>query len=119
MNFLQKLTLYLLLYFTLSTSLIGQAVHIPDPNLRAAIRDTLSLSDDAPLTQDHMLKLKRIGYKLRGISNLAGLEYATNLESLALHVNEITDIRPLAGLTKLFHLNLRNKDWADYADFTD
>ena len=113
MNFLQKLTLYLSLYFTLSTSLFAQVVDIPDPNLRAAIRDTLSLPNDAPLTQDHMLKLKRIGHKLRGISNLVGLEHATNLESLALHVNEITDIRPLAGLTKLFHLNLRNNEIVD------
>ena len=99
--------LFLILLIALSIAADAQDIHIPDANLRAAIHETLNLPENTPLTREHMLSLTRIGYKLRGIKDVTGLEYATNLESLALHVNEITDIRPLAGLTRLYHLNLR------------
>ena len=105
--------LFLSLLIALSITADAQEVHMPDPNLCAAIRETLNLPADAILTVEHMLSLTRIGYKLRGIKDLTGLEHATNLERLGLVVNEITDIHPLAGLVRLEHLHLRNNKIAD------
>ena len=107
MNYQQKITLYVLLYITLCSAAFAQVVDIPDSNLRAAIRGTLNLPDSSPLTRSDMLDLTHIGYKNQGINDITGLEYATNLQSLALHVNAIVDIRPLTGLVHLYHLNLR------------
>ena len=42
----------------------------------------------------------------RGITDLTGIEYATNLTRLSLDHNPIADISPLASLTKLKTLNL-------------
>ena len=79
---------------------------IPDPNLERAIRETLALPDEIPLTQLEMLRLQRLKAWRREINDLTGLQYATNLELLALWGNQIQDVTPLANLTKLTELNL-------------
>ena len=77
-------------------------IEIPDPNLKQLIREALSLPEAVPLTQQQMLRLTRLDADGdRGIINLAGLGYATNLRSLGLHDNPIVDIGPLVHLTKL------------------
>ena len=81
-------------------------VEVPDPNLRQAIRETLSLLDGVPLTQLEMLRLTRLAAWQRDITDLTGLQYATNLENLYLWENQIQDVTPLANLTKLRELNL-------------
>ena len=82
-------------------------VKVPDPNLRQLIRDALSLPDGESLTQGQMLQLTRLDTDgNRGITDLTGIEYATNLRWLSLDHNPIADISPLASLTKLKTLNL-------------
>ena len=81
---------------------LNVVVEVPDPNLRQLIRDTLSLPESVPLTQQQMLRLTILNAGGdRGIANLTGLEYATNIRSLLLYLNPIVDIRHLAHLTKL------------------
>ena len=83
------------------------AVEIPDPYLRQLIRETLSLPESVPLTQGQMLRLTILNAGGdRGITDLTGLEYATNIRSLLLYRNPIVDITPLAHLTKLDSFNL-------------
>ena len=79
----------------------AQAVEIPDPNLRQAILEELELSENAPITQQEMLRLMTLEPGEKGIIDLTGLEYATNLTSLLLYLNPIVDISPLSQLTKL------------------
>ncbi len=81
-------------------------VEVPDPNLRIAIRDTLALLDGVPLTQLEMLRLTELRAWALDITDLTGLQYATNLELLALWGNQIANLSPLANLTKLRELNL-------------
>ncbi len=76
----------------------AQPVHIPDPNLRAAISEAL---DGAPLTRDTMLQLTKLDAPGKGIIDLTGLEYAHNLTFLGIPYNPITDLTPITGLTKL------------------
>ena len=90
-------------------------VEIPDPNLEWAIRENLFLSDEIPLTQLQMLQLKNLQASNRGIIDLTGLEYATNLEILDLGGNQIQNIRPLASLTHLTSLGLWNNKVKDIA----
>ena len=86
---------------------LNVVVEIPDPNLKQLIRETLSLPESVPLTQQQMLRLTILNAGGdRGITNLTGLEYATNIRSLLLYRNPIVDITPLAHLTKLDSFNL-------------
>ena len=94
---------------------LNSVVEIPDPNLEQAIREVLSLSDSIPLTRGMMLQLTRLEAINRGITDLTGLEYTTNLTGLNAGHNQIRDIRPLASLTQLTGLSLFNNQVQDIA----
>ena len=99
-----SLLVVLLLWSTLSSA---QVVEVPDTNLREAIRQTLALPAGHPLTRQDMLKLERLDNKStekRGIVDLTGLEYATNLKEISLNQNRITDLSPLSNLIQLEYL---------------
>ena len=98
--------IYLFLILVVAQS-HAQLLDIPDPNLKQAIRDSLKLPDEIPLTQQEMSRLTDLDAGGdRGIADLTGLEYATNLKSLELYRNPIVDISSLAHLTKLERVNL-------------
>ena len=101
MNIRQKITCCLLLYITLCLPLFAQQVEIPDPNLRATVREALNLAADAPITQTDMRRLKELEAHDKGITGLTGLEFATGLSALALPRNNISDLSNLTGLTQL------------------
>ena len=65
---------------------------MPDPNLRRAVRKTLELPDEVPLTQLAMNQLTGLNASENQIADLAGLEYAINLTELSLGVNKIRDL---------------------------
>ena len=91
-------------------------VHIPNTNLRAAIETALGKAQGDLITPSEMATLTRLDSQNANISDLTGLEFATNLTSLNLgHVyeggrpinsNSISNISPLAGLTYLTELRL-------------
>ena len=106
-----KFSLYRSLVFLVAITLFApqasaQVVEIPDPNLEQAIRETLNIPDNNPITQQEMLQLMTLDIRGSSIANLTGLEYAANLEVLYSMNNQITDISPLANLTNLTHLYL-------------
>ncbi len=104
MNFRQRLALYFFLYITLCSAGLAQVVEITDRNLRAAISDAFNLPHGDPITRAMMQQLRHFDSPEKGISNLTGLEHATNLELLALGGNEISDLTPIANLVKLEEL---------------
>ena len=81
----------------------AQAVHFDDPKLKAAVEAALGKTNP---TATDMLGLTYLYAYDRGITDLTGLEYATNLTGLDLGDNQVSDISPLAGLTNLHGLNL-------------
>ena len=90
------------------------AVDLPDSNLRAAIEAALGVASGAPITAGEMATLTRLEAQNSNISDLTGLEHATNLTTLNLgHVyvggrpinsNSLSNISLLAGLTNLTEL---------------
>ena len=96
----------------------GTVVHIPDPNLRAAIAESLGKNPNAPITAEEMERLKELDVSDRGIHDLTGLQFATNLSRLVLGLwsgqgNQVSDLSPLAGLTNLRELILNNNPVSD------
>ena len=84
-------------------------VQILDPNLRAAIAEALGKSPNVPIIVEDMEKLgPYLNMESRGIRDLTGLQFATNLIELDLDDNEISDLSPIAGL-----INLRDLDFPD------
>ena len=58
-------------------------VTFTDPDLEAAVRSTLGVPT-GPLTAEELGKLTALYAGLPVITNLSGLEYATNLQTLSL-----------------------------------
>ena len=101
-------------------------VVIPDANLRAAIEATLGKASGSTITKGEMATLKGFNPFVlwnseplqfllpdgASISDLTGLEFATNLEVLEISSDNgnISDLSPLRGLSNLTELQLdRNK----------
>ena len=91
----------------------GTVVHIPDPNLRAAIAESLGKSPNAPITVEEMEGLKRLEPWNRGIHDLTGLHFATNLTWLNLNDNQVSDLSPIAGLINLSVLKFSRGNVSD------
>ena len=79
-----------------------ELVNIPDVNLRAAINKTLNKKPEAAaLTKSEMQSLMKLRVETREISDLIGLEHATNLTELHLDYQKrktkrrIVDVSPL------------------------
>ncbi|MGB2865877.1 MAG: leucine-rich repeat protein [Sedimentisphaerales bacterium] len=98
-------------------------VYFADPILKARVEEQLGVTDP---TAANMVLLKELSAPGRGISDLTGLEYATNLTSLnlgelfyywvwppELRTNQIQNITPLSGLTQLKSLDLSNNQITD------
>ena len=91
----------------------GSVVHIPDPILRAAIAETLGKNPNAPITVEEMEELVRLDARDKGIRDLTGLQFATNLSRLDLRNNQISDLSPLAGLVELYRIDLSENPVSD------
>ena len=97
--------------------------NIPDANLRAAIKTNLGKASDEPITNFEMAFVSRIEAPNSNISDLTGLELATNLTSLHLgygdtagfprNSNNISDFSPMSNLTRLRTLDLADTGISD------
>ena len=88
------------------TSTATTAINIPDNNLRAKIETALGKASGDPISAAEMATLTSFTAQDASISNLTGLETATNLTTLKLGDNSVSDISALTGLTKLTELQL-------------
>ncbi len=91
---------------------------ITDLHLILAIRSSLNMGSE-PLTQAKMLALTSLTARNASISDLTGLEYATNLTHLDIASNQITSINVLRNLTNLSHLNIEYNLVTDISVTTD
>ena len=85
-------------------------VYFVDASLQAAVEAELWVLYPTPT---EMLELTSLRATERGIADLTGLEYATNLQTLWLNVNEITDLSPLSSLVNLVQLVLHRNPIGD------
>jgi Leucine-rich repeat (LRR) protein len=80
-------------------------VTFPDANLEAAIRQAVN-KPVGDIHSSELAGLTDLWAGGRGIVNLSGLEYCTNLQWLNLNNNQISNLTPVAGLTTLTWLEL-------------
>jgi Leucine-rich repeat (LRR) protein len=86
---------------------VSELVSIPDLNLEAAMRAALSLQV-ATVTRGALETLREIHGEVTGITNLEGLQFATNLNGVYLSGNVLENLSALAELVSLSRLSLSN-----------
>ena len=106
MKLWMRLFVFYIGLLTLPAAIFAQNVNIPDPNLRAAIVEGLEKAPGAPITAADMATLTRLDAETANITDLTGLETATNVDRLELRDNAISDLSPLKDLIKLRVLDL-------------
>lgn len=88
-------------------------VTIADSVLLSTVRAALS-KPTGPLTCADMEAVTTLENRDAGISDLTGLQYATNLEDLDLSGNDVADLGPIADLVALSALNLNGNPVASF-----
>ena len=91
-------------------------INIPDANLRAKIESALGKTAGDPITATEMATLTSLNAQDASISNLTGLETATNLTTLKLGNNTISNVSALSGLTSLTELQLWDNQITNLSD---
>jgi hypothetical protein len=88
-------------------------IPLPDPNLEAAIRYAIEKPSGDIMKTDLAILTEFFLGTSRNISNLTGIQCASNLTELDLQTNQISDLSPLAGLTGLRRLWLAHNQITD------
>ena len=101
------------------TAVAREGIIIPDYNLHAAFEAALGLASGDRLVASALTTLTHLDAENAGISDLTGLELATNLRSLNLAGNNISDISFISSLTNLTSLNLSNNSISDISPISD
>ena len=94
----------------------GAGVHIPDPNLRAVLTEVLGKAPGAPITAEEIATLTHLRPVRPDIQDLTGIQFATNLEMFDMQWSPeglLSDLSPLAGLTKLKYLSVSGPSISD------
>ncbi len=78
-----------------------QEINIPDENLKNELLKKYDVDGDNKITQNDMVNISELELENKGIKDITGLEYATNMTYVNLADNEITDISPINGLSNL------------------
>ena len=103
--------------YTPQKTLPSPVVYFADPNLEAAVRSSAGPADSGDTAGDRggHADADNLDASNRGISDLGGLEHATNLAALNLDSNALTDISPIASLTNLTELDLASNPISDFS----
>jgi len=89
----------------LSFTYAEDPVHFEDPLLKERVEDTLQRYEPRPSDMLDLIELKCIYIDL---SDLTGLEYAVNLQTLWVRHTDVWDVTPLENLTSLVTLIINN-----------
>ena len=91
---------------TVSYDPASPPVAIADARLRHCLEEELDKDAGATITEDDMASLDRLSCDSRGgtVADISGLEFAVNLDYLALVGSDVSDLSPLAELASLTQL---------------
>ncbi len=99
---------------------VENSAGVVDANLKKALNEELNKKPgvirplDQDITKSEMESFTGTLYlSKKGISDISGLEYATNITSLKIGINSISDLSPISNLTNLKHLEIFRNDISD------
>ncbi|WP_409023178.1 immunoglobulin-like domain-containing protein (plasmid) [Enterococcus faecium] len=105
-----------------------QVVTIPDVNLKKALNNVLGQEENHEITADQLATIENLNLVNLGLTSIEGLQYCKNLKELWLgsgnpsyhleydsNPNQVTDLTPLKGLTKLNRLAVHGLPVTDFS----
>ena len=122
MKYLHILFTFILVCSCAQTDNTSEYVNIPDDQLAGLIRRALDLEESDAIPESRMKELTELelGWSEPDIYDLKGLEKATNLTELIIeNPHSISDITPIAKLTKLQTLKIYNNSISDLSPIAE
>ena len=110
---MKKHIIYVLLILFFVSSVYAQDAWMPDENLQNAIKAKLNIADTTALRIPDMQRLYDLVSFDDNIGSLQGLEFAVNLAFLHIGDGSISDLTPLASLSKLRVLKVLHHNITD------
>ncbi len=98
---------------------VVEEVTIPDPYLKKKLQSIFGTKTITKQQLQNVKELQLWGFPKGNISDLTGLEYATNLVSIDIANNNVTDLSPLRNSKKLIYLLIQNNKIKDITRFKD
>lgn len=101
------------------------AVPFKDVALKSYLLEQSNFNDDGYVSKEELSQVTDITifrnmYRMSDyITDLSGLEYASNLKTLILDNTAVTDVTPLSGLTQLEQLTIENTDITDISSLNN
>lgn len=109
----------IVLFFS-TTNTSAQETHwMPDPNLRSAVREQLKIPDGIPMLIPDLQRLHALVVFDGNITNLQGLEHATNLHFLHVAPARIQDFTPILELENLKVLKVYSNGLEDVSQVSE
>jgi Leucine-rich repeat (LRR) protein len=87
-------------------------VFFSDPGLEQAVREAIN-QPNGPLLYVSVKEIVDLVAYYKGISNLEGIQYLTNLSYIDFEGNNIVDLSPISGLNNLYFLSLNSNQIVD------
>ncbi len=111
----KALSILVLSLSLLTSAWAEEPVDFPDGNLKAAVEDALWISDPTPSDMLGLTDLsKPLDWaRIGAVTDLTGLQYAANLQTLRLRYHRVSDLSPLAGLSHLTTIDLLGNSVSD------
>lgn len=97
-------------------------INIPDENFKKVLLEKYDIDEDKRITKNDMMNIEYIDISYSNISNIQGMEYATNLKQLNAAHNNISDLNPIKDLRNLGYIKFehnRIKDISPLKNFTN
>lgn len=91
----------------------------PDSKLEDAVRAALGKPENAEILETDLQELTCLDIGKSGITDLSGIGYCSNLDTLTAWDNDIADLSPLSGLQNLACLFLGNNRISDLSPLSD
>ena len=97
-------------------------INIPDENFKKVLLEKYDIDEDKKITKNDMMNIEYMDISYSNISNIQGIEYATNLKQLNAAHNSISDLNPIKDLTNIGYVRLEHnkiKDISPLKNFTN
>lgn len=97
-----------LTFFYTPKPLQAETIAFKDKNLEQIIRDTLSLSANEAIQASALKTIEHLDASNNHITSLEGIEHLSNLKTLDIAHNQVSDLSPLVPLSQLEELYANN-----------
>ena len=104
---------------THGTCFMDTVITFPDRKLAAWIRGLFEICDTCDILRSKLMELSFLGDNNDSIAVMDGIEFCTNLNTIYLNGNLISDLTPISGLSRLRDIQFVSNQISDFSPLSN